>query len=367
MKKRTHNWPQLWVMLFLNMMLLGVLGCTYSDFRESGGSGGVFGIGLYGGQNGITADPAVVNYRSDSPFHQKIMDNPEIDPNSAAMVARLAKYATGGLVVATDEWAIPIFYANGSTQRYDVRLTASWLPFVNDRQIEYLKNVPIPDSAQPDPMGDGHMTIIDLRQGYEYDFWQMRKVNDSWQASWGNRIDLDSTGIYPNGMSSLGSGVAGAGGLIWAQELQSGIIRRKLLFTVPPQVCAAGGPVLPATESDGTSTEANTIPEGAILQLDPSIDVNDTSHGFTKLEKIIAKAMQDYGVIIGDVGSSEFGVRAVSPLSYPNNPYIELTRSEDTWHGFIFLRNISISDLRVLKLPPQYDPDLSVADESIYR
>jgi hypothetical protein len=195
----------------------------------------------------------------------------------------------------------------------------------------------------------------------------MRKVNDSWQASWGNRIALDSIGVYPNGMSSLGSGIAGAAGLIWPQELQIGIIQQKLVFTVPPQVCAAGGPVSPATESDGTSTGADTIPEGAILQLDPSIDVDDTSHGFTKLEKIIAKAMQDYGVIIGDVGSSEFGVRAVSPLSYPNNPYIELTKSEDTWHGYIFLRNISISNLRVLKLPPQYDPPLSIADESIYR
>lgn len=367
MNKRTRDRPQMWVMLFLSILVASVLGCSHPDFRESMGSEGTFGIGIHGGQNGITSDPAVVNYRSDSIFHQKIADNPEIDPNSAAMVARLAKYATQGLVVATDEWSIPIFYADESTRRHDVRLTASWRPFVNNKQIDYLKKVPIPDSAQPDPMDDGHMTIIDLSQGYEYDFWQMRKVNDSWQASWGNRIALDSSGVYPNGMSSLGSGIAGGAGLIWPQELQSGIIKRKLVFTIPPQVCSSGGPVPPATESDGTSTEANTIPEGAILQLDPSIDVNDKSYRFTRLEKIIAKAMQNYGVIIGDVGSSEFGVRAVSPLSYPNNPYIELSKSEDTWHGYIFLRNISISNLRVLKLPPQYDPVLSVADESIYR
>jgi hypothetical protein len=367
MKKKSSNGPQMWFMFSLSMLVVSVLGCSHPDFRESRGSEGTFGIGLHGGQKGITSGPAVVNYRSDSIFHQRIVDNPEIDPNSTAMVARLAKYATQGLVVATDEWAIPIFYADESTPRYDVRLKASWRPFVNNKQIDYLKNVPIPDSAQPDPMDDGHMTIINLGEGYEYDFWQMRKVNDSWQASWGNRIALDSSGVYPNGMSSLGSGIAGAAGLIWPQELQSGIIQRKLVFTVPPKVCTAGGPVPPATESDGTSTGANSIPEGAILQLDTSIDVNDTSHRFTKLEKIIAKAMQDYGVIIGDVGSSEFGVRAVSPLSYPNNPYIELIRSEETWHGYIFLRNISISDLRVLKLPPQYDPALSVADESIYR
>ena len=45
------------------------------------GSEETYGIGIHGGQNGIKSNPAVVNYRSDSPFHQKIMDNPEIDPN----------------------------------------------------------------------------------------------------------------------------------------------------------------------------------------------------------------------------------------------------------------------------------------------
>src|SRR5207247_1431530 len=58
----------------------------------------------------------------------------------------------------------------------------------------------------------------------------------------------------------------------------------------------------PATHTDGVSSDAASIPEGARIQLDPSFNVDAQS--WPQWEKVIAHALQTYGGYLLDTGGS---------------------------------------------------------------
>jgi hypothetical protein len=294
-------------------------------------------------------------YLPDSPWNLPIPSDAEVDPDSEVMIDLLVKDVRTGdpPVLALREWAYTVFVANEITPRYQVEITAGWSIY------SALLDVPIPDGAIPDPEGDGHMTVIDLTTGFEYDFWQAKQNDDgSWEASWVNRISLDSDGVYPYGMGARASGFANLVGLIWPEEFEQGYIGHALFLSIPHP--AAGGPVWPATESDGRSRKEGAIPEGARLQLDPTLDLDQFD--MQPYERIIAEALQIYGAFVGDAGGT-VDVKAVNPMSYPEDPYPE------GWFDtrWVTLTGIPWEHMRVLEMSPQ-DPDLEerVEDESIF-
>lgn len=296
-------------------------------------------------------------YAADSPWNQPVPPDAATDPDSEVMIDLLLddiEASEDGAVLGQREWSVTVYVADENTPRVDVKLTAVWSPF------EWLLDVPIPDGALPDPAADGHMAILDLATGYEYDFWQIKQdAGGDWRASWGNRIALDSDGFYPAGMGARGSGFALLGGMIWPEEFEQGHIDHALVVSLPHQ--AAGGPVWPATESDGFSRAAGAIPEGARLQLNPTLDLDEFD--LLPYERIIAEALQTYGAFAGDnSGSVEF--ETINPISYPQDPY-PAGWFDTRW---VFMGNIPWHYMRVLELPPQTsDPLLEVLDPFIYR
>jgi hypothetical protein len=300
-------------------------------------------------------DIALPLYAPDSPWNQAIPADAPIDPNSEAMVDQLVHDVQTGNqpTLSVREWSVTVYAADYDTPRFNVELVASWSPY------DKLLSVPIPIGALPDPTADGHLTIIDTSSGYEYDFWQAKQNKDgSWQASWGNRISLDSSGVYPFGMSARGSGFASLAGMIWPQELAQGHIDHALVMSIPTS--SRGGPVWPATESDGRSWSDGAIPEGTRLQMDPDLDLGQFD--MTPYERIIAETLQTYGAFVGDIsGSVELEV--INPISYPENPYPE------GWFNtrWTLLTNIPWEHMRVLDLSDQIsDPDLHVVEPEIF-
>ena len=160
-------------------------------------------------------------YSSANPFVKKIESNPEIDPNSDAMVEGIVSQAAIGFVIAQKQWTVPVFYADENTPRYDVTLKCGkeW-----EIGVTKLKNVPIPDWAEPSDddhegginpdgcggsdngpdEGDFAMAVIDTSTRCEYDFWQAKKTKGKWAASWANSISIDSDGIFEKGFPAGG-------------------------------------------------------------------------------------------------------------------------------------------------------------------
>lgn len=356
MRSTALRWSALAVML---LPPLSGLGCPGRDGDTSFGEEGTNPL----------APPLgpPVSYGAASIFNQPVPSDSPIEPGSQEIVEFLRRQHPNGIVLTTRFWSIPACYAGADTSPTEVRLTAPWRPLIDGRRVTHIRGVPIPQGAQPDPEDDGSLAIVDEASGFEYDFWQMRQTADGWIASWGNRIPLDGDGIFPTGYSARGSGFGLLAGVLWPEELRAGRIEHKLLCTLSAWACAAGGPVPPATESDGESLHPRALPEGAVLQLDPALNLDDPSLGLTPLERTIARAMQEYGLIVGDNGGREIALQAVQMGSFRSNPYRDLITTEYVEDGYIILDHIQISWLHVLALPPQLaDPPIALADESIY-
>jgi hypothetical protein len=252
-------------------------------------------------------------YTPKSAFNRLIPAGAAIDPRSDAYVGALTE-AGGrqGLFVALRRWTVPVYYAKASTPRTNVRLTASW------RAADWMLRVPIPGNAAPDPSSDGHMTIIDRTTGCEFDFYQAKHESSGWSAGWANSVRLAGKGVYPYGYSARGSGFANLAGVVWPKELREGAIRHALMFSYP--YTSSRGAVAPATETDGESSRSDALPEGARLQLDPSLDLGKL--GLSRAAYTIGKALQRYGMYLGDTGGdSGVSLYGVNGQSYAGNPY----------------------------------------------
>ncbi len=303
----------------------------------------------FGSESAVSDPSAVVAlgpplYAPTSPFNTPIPANASVDPNSSLYIAGLRQVANQrGLTISVQNWTVPAYQADAGTPRHDVQLTESW------RAADWMLGVPIPAGAAPDPEEDGHMTVLDRATGCEFDLYRARHEGGRWTAGWANTVLSTGSGVYPYAYSMRGSGFANLAGLIWPEELRLGDIRHALMFSYP--YTSALGAVAPATESDGQSTRSDALPEGARLQLDPSLDLD--SLPLQPNERTIARALQRYGMYLGDTGNG-INLYAVHPQSYPSNPYVGLLPAE----AYPRLPNIPIDRFRVIELGPVTPPSV---------
>jgi hypothetical protein len=156
-----------------------------------------------------------------------------------------------------------------------------------------------------------------------------------WHASWGGRIlnEALDPGYYhdiPDGQGGFSeqaswgvtaSSLPVVGGLITLSDLASGEIDHAVAIMVPQ--AAAGVFFFPAQRTDGVSTAANAIPEGARFRL-PS-NLNLSALNMPPVTRMIAQAAQRYGLIVNDQTGATVGFRAEDPTPLMRqgqpNPY----------------------------------------------
>ncbi len=272
-----------------------------------------------------------------SPFNVPIKTAPQLDPASAAMVARASRdrQAYANLY----EYGIPIYGSTSTTPRYSIAcaMEGEWghCP-LSDRPM------PIPAHAKPSTGTDGAMVVIEPN-GSMGEYWQASRTGTGWTASWGAINSVIGSGW---GGASTGAGASRLGGVIRVSEIQEGVIEHALV--VQTDTACAGVFRAPAIKTDGDSTRPDCLPEGARLQLDPAIDVSRIA-GITPAERTVARALQRYGAYVIDRGGAPLSVsfeRAPdATASSPGSAYVAAGLSWD-YHG---MPRIPWSRLRVLK------------------
>jgi hypothetical protein len=324
------------------LLALAILAALLVRASASEGEGRVPTGATAGASTGAQAArlPARRLFAARSPFNRRISRRPHIDRDSGPMVAGLERSVSEeGATITSRMFTVPLYSAGPGTPRRRVRLTAPWRP------RNAMLRVPLPANASPDPSSDGHLAVIDRQTGCEYDFWQFRRTRRGYAATWGNAINVDGSGVYPRGYSARGSGFALTAGVVLPRELVRGRIDHALLLSYPGT--RSGGPVHPATESDGRTRGRGALPEGARLQLDPSLDLDTL--GLQGYERTIARALQVYGAIVGDTGGRGVSFYAVHPMSVSADPYAAILPDEE----YPQLQGIPFGRMRVLNLGPQ--------------
>ncbi|MGH3867947.1 MAG: hypothetical protein ACRDQ4_17850 [Pseudonocardiaceae bacterium] len=257
----------------------------------------------------MSATAALFFDGSSSPWTTPVPPDANADPRSAEYAAQLTQLKP---TVSVSDFTVSVFVASTRSPHYTIRPTAWWTP------PGYMLRAPIPDDAQPDP-ADGHLVVLDSPTQCVYEFYRARRTSTSWTAEWANAIPANGNGIYPDGLSTRASGISSAAGLIWPEELRSGVINHALVFAYP--FTRTGGPVGLATNSDGYSTNDAALPIGAHLVLDPTINIDALP--LTPTDKTIAKALQRYGMILAGT-SGGLTLYAVQPTSFAADPYASI-------------------------------------------
>lgn len=248
-------------------------------------------------------EPEARPFASDSAWNLPIPDHPVLDPHSAAIAGHLASQDRGFANLYA--YGTPVFEADASTPRHRVRCTASWGACGLEDQP-----VPIPADAAPSPGSDGSMVVIDMSTRTVYDFWQARRIPGGWETSWGTANPLDGHGNDNSG--ATGAGISTLAGLVRTSEVRTGRIDHALVFSTD-NACTTRYRY-PATQTDGQSSAPDCIPEGARIQLDPSIDI-DAIPGITPAEWAVAKALQTYGAYCRDNGGAPMAFAFENPLA----------------------------------------------------
>lgn len=289
-----------------------------------------------------------------SPVYEPIPPGATVDPNSAAYIARMAQVAgSGNFLMPINNFSHPVYYADASTPRHAVELTVfGTYPGAGYCGKWRLLNVPIPSFAEADPASDGAMIVIDRSNGCVYDFWgfgQPWSYAVSPKSLWASALSADGDGVYDYNETGAGNAAnfSGPNGLVWPDEIAAGYVPHALVFGYDGNFVRGGGPVPPATHSDGQSSHPDALPEGARVRL--RADVNIASLGLPPHVEAIAYALQEYGMFLADVSGSGVRIKAVSGLSADPNPWIGVVPNPSD--PTVSLAGIPVDQFEVLTLP----------------
>ncbi len=294
-----------------------------------------------------------VPYNRNSVWNTPIGPSPKYDIHSLEMISNLVLSNEGHIITAGEAYNYPVYFADQQTPRWDIPCIVNKCTIASSDQdvirTDMVQNVPIPVDARPGEDTDARMIIIDKAMLTEYDLSKAQRTTLGWAAGTVSVYNIlwDGTPVMH---SSRGSGIPAFAGLLRPWEIRQGRIEHALAFgyTEP----AEGKCVFPASKTDGNSPMYFAIPEGARLQLDPSLTEKDFDRmGLDKTGKIIARALQEYGMISVDhSGSFKIYVEDLinNPFAKENwtDPALNLTKES--------IYNIPYNSFRVLELPPAY-------------
>jgi hypothetical protein len=244
-------------------------------------------------------------YRAFSPssyWNTPLAPDAPVDGKSGRIIGFLKRKAATDFVHLagadpTGKWGNPIYWADSDDAVYDIRNSCSY------KQPSEFSSVRIPPGAKPDPTSDSAMTIYDLEKHVVYGFHRAvyKLATDTWTACGGAVYYLASNGLHGSLRRSDDDRNGGHRGVppptfaVRYDEVRSGAIEHMLKIAVPRTRCSH---VFPMIRDECGTKKKNAPPEGARIRIQPSLDL--TALDLSPQALIVARALQDYGAVIGD-------------------------------------------------------------------
>ncbi|MET0558993.1 MAG: hypothetical protein ABW065_10030 [Solirubrobacterales bacterium] len=265
----------------------------------------------------------------DSPWNRQVAPTAALDPGSSEAVGALYREvqrelaASEGPGIAATYNSVPIYEVPASQPTVPIQLVSRWrVPSLESAWSA----VPLPASAQAAPGNDRHLLVWQPSTDRLWEFWHLAKTVSGWQAEWGGAMEHASTssGVYGSSSWPGADGTWGAtassfslaGGLITLEDLAAGEINHALAIALPR--VRAGTFAAPAARSDGNSWVGTSLPEGARLRLDPTLELWRLH--LPPLTLMLARAAQRYGIYVRDVaGTVTFYAQDPAPTG--TDPY----------------------------------------------
>ena len=252
-------------------------------------------------------------FAPNSVWNTPIPGNVVIEPNSAAIMAHYVSVYGGkwGFSTSTDTWTPAVIEAPASTPTSSVTFTqvGTWtmskIPVTSAvfAAVDWFKSKGDTDSS---------ICLYSDADGVFFNFWAFYDSGGGkFTVGTGSVFPINGPGWWNNSNDPWSGAVAGGsycGGLIRPSEWAAGQINHALQGAMPFNFNLTGSVIFPATTTDGAGTNAaQAIPEGALLQLDPTLtDAQLLAMGVPSADLPICHAMQIYGWYDNDSSSNTF-------------------------------------------------------------
>lgn len=239
-------------------------------------------------------------YSEDSPWNTPLAEDAPVHERSEEFMARIGE----GFTSDTSQYTLPVYEVGDETPLTEVRIIHLFSDVADDgtsveRHQQVTLDVPVPEGAVAATGTDAQIVIVNTDTGEEWGFWQFEPEGEGYSATNGYRYHVGWNAVPPEGFGSRGAGVPYLTGLIRPVQFEQGRIDHAIAFAYPTP---SPDHVFPATKSDGQGDPELDLPEGARLRLDPTLDDDDFERmGLSAEGLIIARALQDYGMILIDV------------------------------------------------------------------
>ena len=265
----------------------------------------------------VSATAGTTPFAASSPWNTPLPDAAPLDPNSSGIVARLdneVQTAYGHAVLNTSSYSASVYTVPPGQPTVNMQWNnCQHKTWESPAFAAALQNVPIPSNAVPSGGTDAEMVIWQPSTDTDWEFWKAANTDGTWSACWGGRIQSISSnpGAFASGTGATASGLPLLAGLIKLQDLQSGSIDHAIDVAVP----AARESTFswPAQRTDGYQSFADDPAEGERFRFPASLDLD--SLGLTPGELMIARAIQQYGMIVSDQ-SGAMSFQAEDPRPY---------------------------------------------------
>jgi hypothetical protein len=299
---------------------------------------------LPGTPQSITIQPGR-DFAADSYVHQPLGPNAPLHPKSAIWVADLIRqinhpnyYGIAG--VNTHHHTPPIYIVGPDTPT--VHIKAIWQKELGPVEPDWhavIQNdflaVPLPADFYPALGDDLEAVVCQPSTGQYWEFIGLRKTGarvrnsagvevEEWGTYWGGKIDnlATNSGYYeprPDGTLAgrQATGLPDLAGILTIEEQRAGIVNHALHLAIPE--ASSQYFVYPAQRTDGAFARRDAIPEGALFQLPANLNLDAID--MDPYARMLAKAVQKYGLYISDTGGAVV-FRAENPAGrYAVDPY----------------------------------------------
>ncbi len=157
---------------------------------------------------------------------------------------------------------------------------------------------PIPAQPKIEAGSDRHLLIVDRGNCKLYELYAARHTSTGWHAGSGAIWSLTSNALRKDGWTSAdAAGLPILPGLVRHYEVKAGTIDHALRFTAP---ITCEGHIYPARHDASTHPDCTKWPPmGLRVRLKASFDVST----LPRPARVIATALQRYGMILADNGS----------------------------------------------------------------
>jgi len=196
------------------------------------------------------------------------------------------------LKLVLGDWGMPVYRSHASNPLY--RISSSG----------HTVKVHIPAKARPMAADDAALVIIDRATHQVVSLEGARYANGKWTTSGLSRYGYGTNGIAGGLRGGVKAnfghrGIPGSVRAVTRAEIRRGAIRHRLevyWWETASRTPGGKSAYFPMTESESGKT--GVVPEGAVIRLKRSVNLRALH--LSRGARIIARALQKYGAVVGD-------------------------------------------------------------------